>query len=129
METLLGLAHRWWRPRLETPVPGPGPAHRSTDIAMERDGHLVLIEVETRVQSLEGIIRECVDKRSVVAAARPRLRVHAVLCVPATRHHRRLVSAHPRIVASAFPVPSADLRAALVGGEGPWPGDGILWQG
>ena len=128
VETLLQLRHPSWRARVEAPVPGPN--RRSTDLRLDREGDTVLIEVETRVHALEAIIREVEEKRAaVVAEAGGGRRVHAILVLPPTRHHRALVDAHPEIIGAAFPASSADLRRTLTAAGMPWPGDGILWLG
>lgn len=126
IEQLLAQTHPSWRPSLEAPVPGPG--RRSTDVRLGRDRDVVLIEVETRIHTLEQIIRECTEKRAAMVALLPAgHRAHAVLAIPASAHHRALVGAHPRILSTAFPVRSERIEAALADPAGPWPGDGILW--
>ena len=127
VETVVAATDPRWHATVESPVPGPG--RRSTDIRLELAGIVVLMEVETRVQGLEGIIRECSDKRVAVLEASPRDRiVHVVLVLPATTHHRTLVRAHPATLKAAFPAGSNDLAAALADVGRPWPGDGILWS-
>lgn len=133
MEEILGVANPSWRRRLEAPIPGPG--RRSVDLLLAGGADRILIEVETHLSSLEEIIRELHAKRQGLIAGREpsgagfvERRVHVVLAVPATRHHRSIVAAHPRIIAAAFPIPSRDLEEALARGPTePWPGDGILW--
>jgi transcriptional regulator with XRE-family HTH domain len=130
VEALLRLRHPSWQVRVEAPVPGPG--RRSTDLRLDRGHETVLFEVETHVHALEAIIREGEDKRSAVAAARemsPGRRVHVVLVLPPTRHHRSLAAAHPDTTKAAFPASPADIRRALTSAALPWPGDGILWLG
>ncbi len=128
VETLLRLRHPGWRARVEAPVPGPG--RRSTDLRLDRGDETVLFEVETHVYALESIIREGEDKRAaVVAEAGSGRRIHVVLVLPTTRHHRALVDAHPEIIGSAFPAASSHLLRALATAGVPWPGDGILWLG
>jgi transcriptional regulator with XRE-family HTH domain len=128
VEGVLKLAHPRWRATVEAPVPGPG--RRSTDIRLDHGLDTVLLEVESRVHALEAIIRECAEKRTAVAAdmGASRRRVHVVLVLPPSRHHQALVSAHPRIVATAFPANNHELEAALGDPVVPWPGDGILWM-
>ena len=126
VEALLALRHRRWQATVEAPVPGPG--RRSTDVRLERGADLVLCEVESRLRRLEEIVREVHDKReSVRTTTSPGTRVHAVLVLPPTRHHRSLVRAHPETIRAAFPTRSSDLRAALQAPNGQWPGDGLLW--
>jgi len=126
VEDLLRLRHSSWRTRVEAPVPGPG--RRSTDLRLDRGDETVLFEVETHVHALEAIIREGEDKRVAVAAdAGPDRRVHVVLVLPPTRHHRVLVDTHPEIIGAAFPASSTDIRRTLATVGTPWPGDGILW--
>ena len=134
VEALLRLRHPSWHARVEAPVPGPG--RRSTDLRLDRGGETVLLEVETRVHALEAIIREGEDKRSAVtvdaapaADGEPGRRVHVVLVLPPTRHHRALVAAHPGTIRAAFPASTADIRRALTLADVPWPADGILWLG
>jgi transcriptional regulator with XRE-family HTH domain len=126
VEAMLRMHDRSWHVTLESPVPGPG--RRSTDIRLDRGNETVLIEVETRIHALEGIIREGAEKRAAVAGAVSALgSIHVVLVLPSTRHHRALVKAHPGIVAAAFPADQASLAQALASPDVPWPGDGILW--
>jgi transcriptional regulator with XRE-family HTH domain len=136
VEALLRLRHPSWRAKVEAPVPGAG--RRSTDLRLDRGNATVLFEVETHVHALEAIIREGEDKRSAVAApatadvaadASTGRRVHVVLVLPPTCHHRTLATAHPGTVKAAFPASSADIRRALASADLPWPGDGILWLG
>lgn len=125
VENVLRQCSPIWHPAVEAPVPGPG--RRSTDIRLERGDEVVLMEVETHVRALETIIRKGAEKRTAVAEASPARRIHVVLVLPPTRHHRALVNAHPRIVAVAFPASNATLSNALGNPDGAWPGDGILW--
>jgi hypothetical protein len=113
---------------VEAPVPGPG--HRSTDLRLDRGHEMVLFEVETHVHALEAIIREGEDKRSAVAVVvADGRRVHVVLVLPPTRHHRSLAATHPDTIKAAFPASPADIMRALTSAALPWPGDGILWLG
>ena len=92
--------------------------------------------VSSHIRALEAIIREGAEKRTAVAATVAATsaeasaavrRIHVVLVLPSTRHHRALVRAHPGIVAAAFPASQAALSAALSSPDLEWPGDGILW--
>jgi hypothetical protein len=105
------------------------PGRRSTDIRLDHGRDIVLVEVETRVRRLEEIVREQHDKREAVRGSQGagEKRVHVVLVVPPTRHHRALVRAHPATIGTAYPAPSTALRAALESATGDWPGDGLLW--
>jgi transcriptional regulator with XRE-family HTH domain len=126
VEAVLELSHPRWRTTIEAPVPGPG--RRSSDIRLDHGHDTVLIEVESRIRALEAIIREGTEKRNAVASTvGPDRRIHVLLVVPPTRHHKALLAAHPRIVATAFPASQDALRLALTGPDAPWPGDGILW--
>ena len=110
---------------VEAPVPGAG--RRSTDVRIDSQTDTVLMEVETHIRAFEAIIREGADKRVAHATEAPDRRLHTVLVLPPTRHHRALVASHPRIVAAAFPASSEVLMAALADAGSMWPGDGILW--
>ncbi len=126
VEAVLELRHPRWRATVESPVPGPG--RRSSDLRFEHGSDTVLFEVESRVRALEAIIREGAEKRIAVAeTVGPDRRVHVVLVLPPTRHHRSLVLAHPRIISTAFPASHEALIRALTNADGEWPGDGILW--
>lgn len=137
VEAVLRRCDPSWHPTVESPVPGPG--RRSTDIRLDRRGEIVLMEVETHVRAFEAIIREGAEKRAAVAEAAtaaaaaggrvtsPAQRIHVVLVLPPSRHHRVLVNAHPGIVAAAFPASAAELSRALANRHVAWPGDGILW--
>src|SRR4051812_5512476 len=124
IERLLSAAHSRWHPVVEAPVPGPG--RRSVDVQLEDGDDMILIEVETRVRRLEETIRALHGSRASVSS-RPDVRVHSVLILPPTRHHRSLVLAHRATIAAAFPVRSAALAACLRSAAGGWPGDGILF--
>ena len=127
VEAVLERCHPSWHPTLEAPVPAPG--RRSTDIRLDRQTDIVLMEVETHVRALESIIREGAEKRAAIGVSTPtRYRIHVVLVLPPTRHHRALVAAHPGIVAAAFPAGAAALAGALASSDADWPGDGILWE-
>jgi hypothetical protein len=125
VERVVAQAHPIWNPALEASVPGPG--RRSTDVRLDDGRDVVLAEVETHLGRWEEALREMHGKRAAVLEAGPEgRRIHVVLVLPPTRHHRDLVASIPESVRRAFPVPSSELEAALLGG-GPWPGDGILW--
>jgi transcriptional regulator with XRE-family HTH domain len=125
VEALLRLRHKRWAATIESPVPGPG--RRSTDLRIDSGPDVVLIEIESRIRSLEEIIRECHDKRGAVASALPGRAVHVVLAVPGTRHHRALAGVHRSTFEAAFPVSSQVALDALTAPAGRWPGDALLW--
>lgn len=125
IERILARRHRRWQAETEARVPGPSRA--STDIRLTAAGVIVLIEVETHVRRWDAVVRRCFEKRERVRDASGEQRsVFAVLCLPPTAHHRRLVAEFGESVRVAFPAPSDQLRRALEEG-GEWPGDGILW--
>jgi transcriptional regulator with XRE-family HTH domain len=126
VERLLGRRHRRWRAQIEARVPGPG--RSSTDVRLEAFGAVVAIEVETRIRAWDAVVRRCQEKRERIRdALGGRAVVHAVLCLPPTRHHQQLVADLGETVRLTFPVPSERLRRALEDGTA-WPGDGILWM-
>jgi transcriptional regulator with XRE-family HTH domain len=128
INALLHARDPLWRPTVEAAVPGPG--RRSVDLRLESPAHIVLIEVETRLTSLEEIIRELHAKRQAFQDASPAgvtKPIHLVLALPATRHHRTLVRDHPDLIRAAFPTPSIEVSRALADSSRPWPGDGLLW--
>jgi len=126
IERILERRHRRRRAELEARVPGAGRA--SIDIRLSAAGTIVLIEVETHVRRWQATVRRCFEKRELVRAAAPAgTSVFAVLCLPPTRHHRRLVAEYSESVRAAFPEPPESLRHALEQGTD-WPGDGILWM-
>jgi hypothetical protein len=125
IERILERRHRRWRAELEARVPGPGRA--STDVRLSAPGAIVLIEVETHVRRWEATVRRCFEKRERVRDAGPDgLNVFAVLCLPPTRRHRRLVGELEESVRAAFPASPDELRRSLEQGS-EWPGDGVLW--
>ncbi|MBA3780058.1 MAG: helix-turn-helix domain-containing protein [Chloroflexi bacterium] len=124
VEAIVAACHDRWHTTVEAPVPGPG--RRSSDLRLEDGWDIVLAEVETKIRSWEGILRELHDKRDTVAAAYPDALLHVLLVLPHTRHHRQLVRAHPATVAASFPAAPSDVLSALRDG-GPWPGDALLW--
>lgn len=125
VERLLRMRDPGWRATVEAPVPGPG--RRSTDVRLDRADDVVLFEGETHVRALEAIIREGTEKRAAVATEHPGRRVHIVLVLPPTRHHRAMVASHPAITAAAYPSSTDALAVALTAPRVAWPGDGVLW--
>jgi DNA-binding XRE family transcriptional regulator len=125
VERLLRACHERWRVTVEATIPGPG--GRSSDIRLEHDGDVVLVEVESRINRLEEIVRECHAKRQAVATAELAKRVHVALAIPRTNHHRLLVEANWSTFAAAFPVDGEALERALADPSIAWPGDGLIW--
>jgi transcriptional regulator with XRE-family HTH domain len=126
VDRLLAIRHSRWSATLEAPVPGPG--RRSTDVRMEAGQDIVLFEVESHVTRWEEVVREGESKRAAVRLeARPGMRVHSVLVLPPTVHHRDLVTSFGRAISTAYPVSSHSLSRALQRDADKWPGDGILW--
>jgi transcriptional regulator with XRE-family HTH domain len=128
VEQLLRTRGAAWRASVEAAVPGPG--RRSVDLRLDGPTDTILIEVETRVGSLEEIVRELHSKRrAFVESAGPggNGQVHVVLAIPPTRRHTMMVKAHPEIIRAAFPSTSGAIRRALASSTPTWPGDGLLW--
>jgi transcriptional regulator with XRE-family HTH domain len=128
IERLLGERDPRRQAAVEAAVPGPG--RRSIDLRLDSPGVCVLLEIESRVTSLEGIVRELHAKRQAILESwevAADQRVYCVLVLPLTRHHRALVRDHPETIRTAFPAPSDEIRRALEDASIPWPGDGILW--
>jgi transcriptional regulator with XRE-family HTH domain len=125
IERVAALAGPAWRLTLEAPVPG---SRRSVDVKADSTADVVLMEVESRVRRWEEVLRELSDERREYRDAGERRRIHVVLVLPPTAHHRALLGALPASVRAALPVGSGDIRRALASG-GRWPGDGILWVG
>jgi hypothetical protein len=116
---------------VEAPIPDLD--RRSIDLRLDGPGASVVCEVETRVGSLEEIIRELHAKRDAVRSALSRgpradMPTYAVLIQPRTRHHEAVVREHPRPVEATFPMRSDAMAAALQDAMMPWSGDGILWS-
>lgn len=129
-EVLAGIDRRWKR-TIEASVPGPD--RRSIDLRLDGPNGVILCEVESRVGSLEEIVRELHSKRAAIraagtvtaAAGGPPIR--AVLILPRSRHHLEIVRHHPETIRSAFPMPPAAVADALRDATSLWTGDGILW--
>lgn len=126
VDRILSGRNPLWRAQVEAPVPGSG--RRSVDIRLDAGEDVILVEVETRLRRLEEIVRELHAKRDAVLTAVPLgSRVHCVLAIPPTRHHRAVVREHATSMAIAFPVPPEVIRHSLTAADGSWPGDGILF--
>ena len=128
VESVLAGIDRRWRRTVEASLPGPD--RRSVDLRLDGPAGVVLCEVESRVGSLEEIIRELHSKRDAfraAAGAAVGLPIHAVLILPKTRHHLEIVRHHPATIEAVFPMPSDAVGAALADVDVPWNGDGILW--
>ncbi len=123
LERILARLDRRWRTIVEATVPGN--SRMSVDLRLDSPSTTVLCEVESRIGSLEEIIRELHVKRTAFLDGGKAISV--ILALPATRHHRAIVQEHPAIIRAAFPETSSSIEAALVNAELPWPGDGILW--
>ncbi len=124
IETILALLDPRWLRTIEAPVPGFG--RRSVDLRLESPAGIVLLEIESRVGSLEEIVRELHGKREAFATTSGSP-IHVVLGLPRTAHHLAIVRHHPRTIESAFPASSEAIESALADTTVPWPGDGILW--
>ena len=130
VEWILAVIDRRWRRTVEAAIPGLD--RRSIDLRLDGPSRTVLCEVETRVGSLEEIIRELHAKRdalrgSLGSGPRADLPIHAVLVLPRTRHHQAILREHPRTIQAAFPMRPDAVAAALEDVAAPWSGDGILW--
>ncbi len=136
VEAILATSDRRWRRTVEAHVPGAD--RRSIDLRLDGPAGVILCEVESRVGSLEEMIRELHAKRDAVRAAQPAAvgaaqqpaggpPIHVVLVLPRSRHHRQIVRDHPSTIGAAFPMPSAAIEAALKDVTVAWTGDGILW--
>jgi transcriptional regulator with XRE-family HTH domain len=130
VETVLAGVDRRWRATVEAPIGGLD--RRSIDLRLDGPMCTVLCEVETRVGSLEEMIRELHSKRdavrgSLASGRRAGIPIHAVLILPRTRHHQAILREHPRTIEAAFPMPSEAIAAVLRDATMPWIGDGILW--
>lgn len=130
VEAVLARIDRHWQRTVEAAVPGSD--RRSVDLRLDGPPGIILCEVESRVGSLEAIIRELHAKRDAVRTAtsagsgQP---IRAVLILPRTRHHLELVRHHPETIQAAFPMPSGAVAGALADVNLAWSGDGILWAG
>lgn len=130
LEIVLATIDRRWRRTVEAPVPGQD--RRSIDLRLDGSACRVVCEVESRVGSLEEIIRELHGKRDALRATfgagrHADLPIHAVLVLPRTRHHQAIVRDHPMTIQAAFPMRPDAIEAALRDVANPWTGDGILW--
>jgi len=128
VESILAGIDQRWRRTVEASLPGQD--RRSVDLRLDGPAGVVLCEVESRVGSLEEIIRELHSKRDAfraAAGAAVGLPIHAVLILPKTRHHLEIVRHHPATIEAVFPMPSDAVGAALADVDVPWNGDGILW--
>ena len=130
VETVLATIDRRWRRTVEAPIPGQN--RRSIDLRLDGPTCRVACEVESRVGSLEEIIRELHGKRAALRAAlgagrHAGLPIQAVLVLPRTRHHQAIVRDHPRTIQAACPMRPEAVEAALKDVTIPWTGDGILW--
>jgi transcriptional regulator with XRE-family HTH domain len=129
VEAVLAGIDRRWKRTVEAPVPGAD--RRSIDLRLDGPAGVILCEVESRVGSLEEIVRELHSKRDAVRSTRGVISgspIRVVLILPRTRHHLEIVRHHPKTIEAAFSMPSAAVAAALQDAAIPWTGDGILWS-
>jgi len=126
VDRLLAIRDPRWRTTVEFPIPGPG--RRSADLCLDSSRDRVLVEVESRLLSLEAIVREQHLKRDAVAQrSPPDMRIHTALVLPPTRANRAVVEQHPNVIRASYPASGTAAMRALRTASGSWPGDAIIW--
>ena len=122
-QTIVGVAHESWRPRLEVPV-APGDP-RAADLLLTGPAEIVHIEIERALVDFQAQLRSAQVKRGVMAAQHERP-MRLVIAVPATATTRERLAPFEHLIAQTMPVPSRMIASALRNGE-PVGGDGILF--
>jgi transcriptional regulator with XRE-family HTH domain len=135
VEALVRAAHPRWGRLLEVPVFRP--VHGVIDVVLHDrpPTNIVCVEVESRLQRVEATIRWGEQKAHALLMSGPisvdpngpRPTVSRVLALPSTRANREVVRTFEHSIKTAFPADPADLYAALITPDAPWPGSGILW--
>jgi len=94
----------------------------STDVLLERNGAIVLVEIWNRLDDLGAAVRSS-DRK--LAAGAPSARSVWLLVDTAANH--AVAKRYPAILRARFGAPSALWVTALVGGNTPPDGPGIVW--
>jgi transcriptional regulator with XRE-family HTH domain len=124
VERLVRMVGSGWRVNLEAPLPG----RRSIDACLQSPRCIVIGEVESRVRRLEEIQRELHSKRdAAIERYGQDRRIHVLLVLPPTHHHRALIREHASQITASFPARQSAIKAALADASLPYPGDAILW--
>jgi transcriptional regulator with XRE-family HTH domain len=123
-EAIRSAASPPWRIRLEVPV-GASPDLRAADVVMEQPREVNLIEIERGLIDFQAQYRAAQLKRAALVEKLGRS-INLVIAVPDTPRSRRTLAPHAPLIASALPITSRRLWAAIRSGE-PCGGDGLLW--
>jgi transcriptional regulator with XRE-family HTH domain len=131
VEELLRIAHPRWRRMTEVPVYKP--ARGRIDIVFHdpRPAEVVATEVQSQVRRLEqqlGWARMKADSLSSADFWRfaDSPTVGQLLVIRSTRATRDLARQFEATLRAAYPASAADAFGALAG-DGPWPGNAVLW--
>ena len=110
--------------RFEVPV-GRSNDLRAADVVIEQDAEINLMEIERGLFDFQAQLRAAQLKRGSLAEMIGRS-VNLIIAVPDTLRSRTVLAPHAAVIASALPIPSRRIWAALRGGQR-IKGDGLLW--
>lgn len=136
LEALLAIARPTLGRHLEVAVNRPGGAYIDLVLVDVAAGRLVAVEAQSQLRRIELTVRRHRDVADALGAteiARFAIGVDGrdpvvdrLLLLRSTRANRQAAREHRELMAAAYPASPAALRAAI-GGDGPWPGSGVLW--
>jgi transcriptional regulator with XRE-family HTH domain len=133
VEELIRTVAPAWRRSVEVPVTRP--ARGFIDLVFDEPAQSVIVatEVQSRLDRLEQQVRWAQDKaQSLPSADLWRFlsgapTISRLLVLHSTVPTRELARRFQATLQVAYPSRSADVHRALIVGDVPWPGAGILW--
>jgi transcriptional regulator with XRE-family HTH domain len=133
VEELLRTVAPIWRRSVEVPLTQP--ARGFIDVVFDEPVQSVIIatEVQSRIDRLEQQVRWAQDKaQSLPSTDLWRFisgtpTISRLLVLRSTKANRELAQRFRATLQAAYPARSADVHRALIAGDMPWTGAGILW--
>ncbi len=136
VEGLLRALHPRWKASLEVAVHRP--ARGVIDVVLHDAAAdvVVCVESESDLRRVEQQLRWSQDKAESLSSSSlwPTLSLGAetavsrLLLLRSTERTRRIVRDYRHIFEVAYPADPSDVRAALLSGDAPWPGPGLVWM-
>ena len=131
-EVLLKSANPRWRRNVEVAVRRP--VRGVIDVVLDDDHTIVATEVHSEIRRLEQQIRWMREKAEAIPsselfglqAAESKRAISRLLVLRSTSATRDLARRYGEILRAAYPAPTRDAYAALIGEAG-WPGPAIIW--
>jgi transcriptional regulator with XRE-family HTH domain len=136
IEALLCLLPDRWSRAVEVAVHRPARGFIDCVISDRNSPNIVSIEAHSEIRRLEAQIRSAIDKSASLPSSdlwpfltlgSGRSPIHRVLLLRSTVANREIARSFATTLAAAYPARTADVHAALLDPDRPWPGNGIVW--